>query len=420
MTVRDVVVVGGGPAGLMAARTLSQRGHDAVVLEEHDEVGVPVHCTGIVGLDAFAELNLSRDTILEVAHSARFHAADGNAVAIESDQIHAAIVDRRLFDQTLAQQAVAAGAEVRTGSRVSHLEPAQGQVRVRTTTGEVLTARACVVACGAKYRFNQQLGLGLPRMFGQSAQLDTAFPALDQIEVHLDNRRTPGGFAWVVPYRRGGRSRAKLGLLSDVGAAAGFATFTAGLADRLGGARDRWPRPRLKILPLGPVRRTYAARVLAVGDAAGLVKPTTGGGIYYGLLSGHWAAETLDGALRRDRLDARGLRAYETRWRECLGPEIRAGLAFRTIASRLDDEAISTLVELANVDGLVPMLKRTANFNWHSGAALALLRNSAFRKVVLNSLWSEIHHPVRLLLYQHSRPIGARTSAGGPKVSDDR
>ena len=371
----------------MAARTLAQLGHDAVVVEEHDEIGMPVHCTGIIGLDAFAELHLSRGTILDVAQSARFHAADTNSVVIESDQIHAAIVDRHLFDAALAHQAVAAGAEVRTGSRVAQLDPEQNHVRVRTVAGEDLTARACVVACGASYRFNHQLGLGVPRVFVQSAQLDTPFPPLDRIEVHLDHRRMPGGFAWVVPFRRGGRSRVKLGLMSDRHAAASFGTFADTLAARVGEARDTWPKRRLKMLPLGPVRRTYATRVLAVGDAAGLVKPTTGGGIYYGLLSGHWAAETLDGALRRDQLDARRLRAYETRWRDRLGPEIRAGLAFRTIAARLDDRAISTLVELANVDGLVPMLKRHANFNWHRDAALALLRNTAFRKVVLGSLW---------------------------------
>ena len=145
------------------------------------------------------------------------------------------------------------------------------------------------------------------------------------IEVHLNNRLIPGGFAWAVPFRRGGRSRVKLGLMGDRHPAASFGTFASALAARVGEERDSWPKPRLKMLPLGPVRRTYATRVLAVGDAAGLVKPTTGGGIYYGLLSGQWAAETLDSALRRNQLDARRLQAYETWWRNRLGPEIRAG-----------------------------------------------------------------------------------------------
>lgn len=384
---RDVVVIGAGPAGLMAARVLARSGHDAVVLEEHAEVGEPVHCTGILGRDAFDELDLDTQSILSVAHSARFHALDGNTTTIESSQIQAAIVDRRLFDQTLMERAVADGAEVRTGRRVAQLHMERGRVRVSTANGETVTARACVLACGAKYRFNQQLGLGLPKVFAQSAQLDIAFAPLEQIEVHLDNHLIPGGFAWAVPFRRRGVARVKLGLLGGERAGVAFDTFARRLAERVGADPTQWPTPTLKILPLGPVRRTYANRLLAVGDAAGLVKPTTGGGIYYGLLSGRWAAETLDEALRRDRLDARRLRSYEVRWRDRLGPEIRAGLAFRTIASRLDDNAISTLLDLANVDGLVPMLQRTANFNWHRDTALALLRNNEFRKVVLNSLW---------------------------------
>mgnify|MGYP002631708688 CR=1 FL=1 len=387
MHMRDVVIIGGGPAGLMAARTLAQNGHDTVVLEEHEEIGAPVHCTGIVGREVFDEMDLDTRTILAVAQSARFHAVDGSTVTIESGQIHAAIVDRQAFDETLARRASADGAEVRTGTRVSHLRIDGGRVRVSIATGDTVTARACILACGAKYRFNRQLGLGVPKVFVQSAQLDVAFAPLEQIEVHLDNRLLPGGFAWAVPFRRGGQARVKLGLLGSQRAGSALNIFINRLAARVGVEPEGWPRPRLKILPLGPVRRTYANRLLAVGDAAGLVKPTTGGGIYFGLLSGRWAAETLDDALRRDQLDARRLRAYEVRWRERLGPEIRAGLAFRAIASRLDDSAISTLIQLANVDGLVPMLKGTANFNWHRGTALALLRNTEFRKVVLSSLW---------------------------------
>ena len=132
----------------------------------------------------------------------------------------------------------------------------------------------------------------------------------------------------------------------------------------------------------------YPSRVVAVGDAAGLVKPTTGGGIYYGLLSGSFAAETLDGALRAGDLRETALRAYENRWRDRLGAEIRIGLAFRTLASRLNDRAIDALIELARVDGIVPMLRQTADFNWHRQSALALLKHAQFRRILLSSLWN--------------------------------
>jgi flavin-dependent dehydrogenase len=126
--------------------------------------------------------------------------------------------------------------------------------------------------------------------------------------------------------------------------------------------------------------------VLAVGDAAGLVKPTTGGGIYYGLISGETAAGVLDSALRTDRLGSPELRKYETKWRRRLGSEIRVGLAFRHMAERLDDAAINALIHLARVNGVVPLLQETASFNWHRKAVVSLLGHSAFRKIVLRSL----------------------------------
>ncbi len=144
----------------------------------------------------------------------------------------------------------------------------------------------------------------------------------------------------------------------------------------------------MKILPLGPVSRTYGTRVLAVGDAAGLVKPTTGGGIYYGLISGRFAAGTLDGALREDDLSDTRLRAYESEWRGRLGAEIRTGLAFRTLVARMNDRSIDALIELARIDGLIPLLRQTADFNWHRRSALALLRHAQFRRILLSSIWS--------------------------------
>jgi flavin-dependent dehydrogenase len=140
------------------------------------------------------------------------------------------------------------------------------------------------------------------------------------------------------------------------------------------------------MLPLGPVSKTFSDRVLAVGDAAGLVKPTTGGGIHYSLLSGSLAAEVLDGGLRRDRLQAGALGQYERLWRRRLGQEIRVGLAFRRIAARLSDASIDEIIELARVNGVIPLLQETASFNWHRKAAIALLGHPSFRRIVFKSL----------------------------------
>jgi geranylgeranyl reductase family protein len=382
----DVVVVGGGPAGLMTARDLAAAGVEVIVLEEHDSIGAPVHCTGILGVEAFEELDLPRETILHTAHAARFISADGSSVLIDHARVRAAVVDRGAFDRALAASAAAGGAEIRPGCGVRHIDVNDDGVVISTTMG-VVHARACVIACGANYRFNRRLGLGLPRVFVHSAQREVPFPEAEHLEVYFGRELAPGGFGWLVPFRRGADSFARIGVMCDSRPRAHFRALSRRIAARFD-ISPEWGEARAKILPLAPVTRTWSSRVLAVGDAAGLVKATTGGGIYFGLISGQIAAAVLRAALRDGRLESARLRDYERRWRERLWPEIRAGLAFRAAASRLSDRAIDALVELSRVDGIVPILKQTADFNWHRAAAVSLLRSPSFRRVMFGSFWS--------------------------------
>jgi geranylgeranyl reductase family protein len=389
----DVIVIGGGPAGLSSARRLAAEGRSVLVLEEHERVGQPVHCTGLLGLDAFKELDLPAQTIRTILRSARFRGAGGRIVSVDAHGVAAAVVDRAAFDRELARQAIDAGADVRCGHRVQRIEIDADRVRVQAgeSAGRQATfaGRVCILACGAQYRFNRQLGLGIPRAYLQTAQVEAPFAALDTVEIDLDRRTAPGGFAWVVPFSLDRGAAARVGLMAANSAGRRFAHYAQTLTQRFALPEARaLAAPRLKILPLGPVRRTYGDRVVAVGDAAGLAKPTTGGGIYYSLLSGNIAAEVLVDRLREDRLTRESLRTYENQWRARLGPELRAGLAFRTLVARFDNRSVDALLELAAVDGIVPLLKRTADFNWHRETALALLRHAGFRRIVLNALWS--------------------------------
>ena len=388
----DAVVVGGGPAGSMTAVRLARAGHDVVLVEEHEAIGVPVHCTGLLGLEAFDQFDLPRATILGLAGSARFWGAAGESVLVASDRIRAAVIDRGRLDEALAADAARAGVQVLRGWRAEGVRVGSDGVRIKGRGGDEIGARVCVLACGATYRFHRQLGLGAPSVFLQSAQLETPFPDASDIEVRFGRDLAPGGFAWHVPFRRGSTSFARIGLMTETRSRERFRAFVSGLCSRAGVDAFALPDARLKMLPLGPVARTYADRVVAVGDAAGLVKPTTGGGIYYGLLSGALAADVLDEALVRNRLDGRFLRRYETRWRRRLGQEIRVGLAFRRMAARLNDESIDAIIELARVNGILRLVHENASFNWHGKAAMALLSDASFRRIVFKS-WRSSEEP---------------------------
>jgi flavin-dependent dehydrogenase len=138
-------------------------------------------------------------------------------------------------------------------------------------------------------------------------------------------------------------------------------------------------------LPLTAIPRTYADRLLVVGDAAGLVKPTTGGGIYYSLLSARLATDVLAAALERDDLSKSALAEYERRWRARLGAELNAQLSLRTLAQRMSDLDIEKLFDLARTDGVMPIVRRTASFNRHRKLILALFRHPPARQILFRS-----------------------------------
>src|SRR5262249_61864187 len=99
----------------------------------------------------------------------------------------------------------------------------------------------------------------------------------------------------------------------------------------------------------------YGARALAIGHAAGLVKPTTGGGIHYSIVSAALAAEVAADALARDRVDAGTLSQYERAWRSELAEEFEAQHALRDVAAKLSDAAIDSFFELPQTDGIMPL-----------------------------------------------------------------
>jgi flavin-dependent dehydrogenase len=142
------------------------------------------------------------------------------------------------------------------------------------------------------------------------------------------------------------------------------------------------------MLPLAPIERTYANRVLAVGDAAGLVKATTGGGIYYSLVSASLAARALSHALQRDALDARSLSQYEDGWRRRLGPELKAQRSLRELACRLRDDDLDALFDLAQTNGIMPIVRRTARFNQHRNLIVSILKHPPARRLLLKELAS--------------------------------
>ena len=377
----DVAVIGGGPAGLLASARLAAAGLQTTVLEEHKSIGEPVHCTGVLAAEAFDEFDLSRRSLLNELTTARFWSPAGQQISYSGGRVEAVVIDRRLFDGELADRARRDGACITTGARVTGIRTDADGVTVTTTRGEV-RARSAVLASGANYALHRQVGLRMPALFLHTAQMEVPARRLNDVELYFGSGSAPKGFGWVVPVVRGDARSARVGVMCENDAVRYFGRLAERVADRWGlDLSDA--RPRQKILPLAPLPRTYTDRVLAIGDAAGLVKPTTGGGIYYSLVSAAWAADVLKGAFAANDLSAARLAPYERRWRDKLSAEFDAQLKLRLAAHRMSDRDIEDLFDLARTDGVMPIVRRTASFNRHRTLILALFKHPPVRELVL-------------------------------------
>lgn len=387
---RDVIIIGGGPGGLATGRLLAREGFDVLLLEEHPSSGEPVHCTGVLAAEAFDDPVLPREVILNQLRTARFFAPCGASISHTTETAEAVVVDRAALDRALFAAARAAGVEILTSRRAVGVSIESDGVTVTLGDGSTVRARACVLACGAQYSIQRKLGLGMPAVFLQSAQIEVPASSPGDVEVRFGQDVAPGGFAWTVPVMRPSGPHARIGLMCDHDASRYFERLLETVAPSWGVATtgDTGARlvPRNKMLPLAPITRTFTDRVLAVGDAAGLVKATTGGGIFYSLLSAGFAAEVLARGLRSDRLGSSSLKPYESAWKARLGPELKAQLRLRRLSQRLGDDDVDAFFELARTDGVMPIVRRTARFNQHRDVILSLLRHPPARRILLRQI----------------------------------
>ena len=387
---RDVAIVGAGPGGLSCARRLAADGRSVIVFEEHDRVGAPVHCTGVLAEDVIASMQLPAEAVLNPLSTVRFVAPAGHSFDYTTATTEAVVIDREVFDSALARRATDAGAEIVRGGRVTAIDITADRVIVTLADREPVEARAVILACGANYAFQKRLGLGIPSTFLQSAQLELPAERLGDVEIHFGSEIAPKGFAWAVPVRRASGTFARIGVMADNDAGLYFSRMLARVRERWAVSVPETLSPRRRMLPLASVKRTYADRVLAVGDAAGLVKPTTGGGIYYSVISGEIAAEVLGKGLAAGDLSAAALREYEGCWRGRFQSEFTAQLALRFVAQRMRDADIDALFSLAKTDGILPLVRQTARFNRHRDFILALLKHQPARRALFGRLANSV------------------------------
>jgi len=374
----DVIIVGAGPAGSQIACELASLGHAIAVFEEKSVAGLNACCTGIISTECFQALDLGTDVILNKVNSAKFFSPSKICLRVQTENVQAYVVNRFLLDKAIASKAQSKGAQYFFSCPVIDIIPGKANMQAVTLCSgarEIFNARVVVLANGFRPKLPLKLGLGKIKNFLVGAQAEIEAKDVDELEVYFSQKIAPGAFAWLVPTSS---NKAYVGLLATSQAKPYLKNFLDNLFYQ-GKVTNREEKIEQKAVPLGTLARSYGDRVLVIGDAAGHVKPTTGGGIYFGHLGAKIAAGVLDEGLNRDNLTAGQLSRYQKEWKARMGRELSRGYRARWAYTKLSDRQIEGIFKALDSTGMAEALLNSSDFSfdWHSKLIMTVLKRSS-------------------------------------------
>lgn len=353
-----VIIVGAGPIGSYTARLLQKKGIEPQLIEEHKEIGRPVHCAGVVGSGVFKKslINLPLDSISLELDGAEFFYG-GESFIIRRKAV-AYVIDRAIFDKTLG-----AGLDVKYETKFLGLEKVKNGYIIETDKGD-FRADIVIGADGAVSKVREAADLEGKVSYFRGAQLRIATKKDNKNFVKVYMKKP--FFSWIVPEDNG---KVKAGIISknpfsDLKRFLQEAKLEGEIIDKFGG-----------IIPFG-MCQIVNDNVVLVGDAACQVKPLTHGGIFYGMRG----AEILVDCLMRGELSE-----YDKLWRKRFGNEIRAGLYIKKMYQNLDEKDLSIIFEILKMS--IKKIEKVGDFESHLSTLIAIIKDKAIQNRLGSVLW---------------------------------
>lgn len=342
-----IVIVGAGPIGCYTAQLLNKfiPGVDVVNIEEHPQVGKPVHCAGLVSKRIFQESKITLDTgcIINVIDGARFFLNSDSFLIHRKDA--AVVVDRCKFDADLSK-----GLKIIFNTRFVGIEKEGGSYLIETDKGEYY-ADILIGADGANSLLRTVTGGRENINYFRGAQFRIRSKCKRNIvNVYI---RSPF-FAWAIPEDE---NVMRVGIISD--------NPYHDLPDLLrkedikGEVLEKFAG----VVPLGCCH-TQKDRIFLVGDAACQVKPLTHGGLYYGMR----CAEILVDCILQNRFDD-----YQKKWQERFSREINIGLKIRQIYTKMSQDNIEKIFAIFKEN--VAIIEKFGDFENHSKVISEIIKN---------------------------------------------
>ena len=362
---QDAIIIGGGPVGSFAALILSKLGKKVTVFEDHPNIGSPAHCAGHISIRSLKTLGLyplPKKIVENEFSQANFYSHTGFSFPVNLSKPVTCAVNRELFDKHIFLKAKDAGACFHLNSRVQSLLVENGFIRgVKVSqineSDKLFKAKIVLDAEGISSRLLKQTDLkpldSKHLVYAVQAEVENLENMQsDRVHVYFGQAYAPGFYAWLIPKLDG---TAKIGLATNKGNPNNFLDklmFDHPKASKyLSHAKVR--KKEFHSITLGgPIPKSVLNGFMVLGDAASQVKPTTGGGIIFGLRSSIIAAKIANLAINNNDVSENFLKLYQEGCIKAFSFDFNTMLRFRNFLNSLSDNKLDKILRFCNKIGL--------------------------------------------------------------------
>lgn len=364
----DAIITGAGPAGIFAATKIAESRHSVLLLEEHKKIGEPDHCAGLLSSSGLESLNLKPpdEVIQNTVAGARIHAPSGHSIFIERGRREAFVINRREFDSWLAEKASDQGVNIITDSKVTKISRSKKGTQSIKTSSQSLQSKVVVIAEGVRSVLSKSVGFStiskssrLPAFQYEVKGVDIED---DLVEMFYGRQLAPGFFAWIIPL---GEGQARVGLAAKSKSKIRLESALLHhpiISKRLKNA-ERIRGMGGTVIVGQPKSKISADGMVIVGDTAGMVKATTGGGVIIGGLTARIAGETVSDGLHASDTSRKFLSRYDKRCKSLYHRELQTMYYAQKALTSLTDKGLDSVVRDANDMGLLNIIRREGDMD---------------------------------------------------------
>ena len=367
----DVIVIGGGIAGSVAARFAAEGGASVLLIEKRQEIGDPIRCAEGVGVkDLDRYLDIEPRWIAAPIKGATLYVPDGTPIKMrpkDPDQVYGYVLERKIFDRALTDKAACAGAEVYTKTSATGLIMTDGKVTgvkiKRLDVEKEVSAKIVIGADGVESKVGRWAGINTTL---KPADIETGVQYLmtgididkDNVEFFMGNQYAPGGYVWIFP-KGPNRANVGIGLLGSKIKDKRPIDFLNEFIEK------RFPDGKIIEMNYGGVPvsggidKIYGDGLMLVGDAGQLTDPITGGGIKHALYSGEIAGMVAAEAVKADNYSAKFLKKYQDDWEKKCGKIMSRNLKLKEYYIDMTDEEANKIAKALENEDLTDALEVT-------------------------------------------------------------